>query len=224
MSEERFKRELAGYISLALATVFPTATANEQINSADQNDSAIAEELVNQELSAVISLGSLDVRELSSLEMLSRKYEEVKRFFPKGIEDLSSAAFPTLSDESRSSLFISGLEQRGSQEIPQEFPMGLDPRVVAISQDQYKTAVEVHRLADAASTAFREGRQEEARSNYDELASLLEKKREALYGGFQTIDQLEEAVGAYAVGRNADPQAAGGGAVIFVVIEIYVNS
>ena len=105
-----------------------------------------------------------------------------------------------------------------------EFHPGVKYELVSINAGQLSLAKRVAQIAEACRDAHHAGRNGEARASYDELIRLIEAQRQVLVGDFANIDRVANVVGIHGVGQNGNPAADGdcGGAVIFVIIEIFV--
>lgn len=206
MQDSSFAKEIASYVALALATIGvaqpATAQSGLEMLTFDQSGEMAATERFP------VTIGGLRQNELASIETLVEKYREVEKFIPGG-----------------GSLGKLEFVQRDMGEVLPEnsVPIGIDPRVAAVSREQFNTAQQLHDYVGRISAAMADGNDGSAKDTYQELARFVETERDTLYGNFDSYQQMSEVLGAYSEGRGADSFAAGGGAVIFVIIEIYVS-
>ncbi len=206
MHDSSFAREIATYVALALATVGiaqpATAQSGLEMPTFDQSGGMAATERFP------VTIGGLREKELSSIEALVKKYREVEKFIPGG-GSLGKLEF---------------VKRDMGEGVPDKsVPIGIDPRVAAVSREQFETAQKLHDYVGRISAAMAEGNDGSAKDTYQELARFVETERNTLYGNFESYQQMSEVLGAYSEGRGAGSFAVGGGAVIFVIIEIYVS-
>jgi hypothetical protein len=145
----------------------------------------------------------LSEAEFVSIDKLVRKFEEVRNLLP------STSSLDALQVHN---------------ERPQiTFQPNTKYTIVSIDAEQLAIAKDVSRLAEKVYEAHAAGQHEAARGHYDDLQSLLKLKREAFLGDFVNVPEIDGVVGSHAVGRTGNPTEIAGGAVIFVIIEVYIN-
>jgi hypothetical protein len=206
MHDSAFAREIATYVALALAIVGTAQSATAQSGLELPTFDPSGEMAATEQFP--VTIGGLRDKELSSIETLVQKYREVEKFIPGG-GSLGKLEFVK--------------RDMGEGVWDDAVPIGIDPRVAAVSREQFETAQKVHDYVDRISAAMAEGNDGSAKETYQELARFVEAERTALYGNFESYQQMSEVLGAYSEGRGADTLAVGGGAIIFVIIEIYVS-
>lgn len=145
----------------------------------------------------------LSEREITSIEDLVAKYEKIKKLLPSG--------------QSLDTMQLHETKPRVS------FEPGTNYQIVSIQAEQLSLAKDIAGRVERIYSASQSGKHDEARDMYDELQSFLDEKRTTFLGDFLNVPEIDAVIGTHAVGRNGDPQALGGGAIIFVIIEIYVS-
>jgi hypothetical protein len=104
------------------------------------------------------------------------------------------------------------------------FQPDVDYHMIKVNSNQLAVAKQVARLVKHTHDLHTAGDRAGASAAYDELQTFLGRQREELIGDFRNVSQITDAVGMHGVGRGGNPRADGdcGGAVIFVIIEIFI--
>ena len=96
---------------------------------------------------------------------------------------------------------------------------GIEYRKITVHAGQLEVAKHVSKMVNSIYHAYISGRHKEAKEEYSEFGKYLEQKRKELIGDFKTVNEVEDSLALFGVGLN---HADNGGAVIFVIIEVFV--
>ena len=145
------------------------------------------------------TLGDL---ELASLERLVEKYGKISRHLPQG-KSLDALDIHT----SRPAV---------------TFEPGTHYRIISIDAEQLRLAKDIAARVAQVHEAHTAGNHDDARHSYDSLVDYVSTERRAFLGDLKDIPEIDSVIGSHAVGRSGDPHAMNGGAVIFVIAEIFI--
>jgi hypothetical protein len=96
---------------------------------------------------------------------------------------------------------------------------GIEYKKFTVHAGQLEIAKRVSRSVDEIYKAHSGGNEKEAKKQYNEFNRYLERTRKELLGDFRTVQEVEDGLALYGVGLN---HADNGGAVIFVIAEIFI--
>ena len=150
---------------------------------------------------------ALQKNQVDTLESLMKRFEPLKAYL----------AITDHPDDKRG-FDIKTCAPRG------EFQPNTEYALISIYEKQLSIAKRIAQMAEKTHASYQAGRHDEAKSNFAELQRTIEAERRALVGDFAKIDRVSGIVGLHGVGQNGNPAADWdcGGAVIFVIIEIFV--
>jgi len=194
-------KQVRSFVSFALA-MKPLVT----INRPSAGD-ALSDTSVTLKFDHTVNLydAKLSEAKTTSLETLLQKYEPIKEF-------LQIAHSPT---------DVAGFNVSTSSPIV-NFQPNVRYHVVQINGDQLEIAKEVARRAELVYNSHSAGDHTNAKAQFDDLQTYVSQKRDELIGDFKAAGRINDVVGQRGVGQAGQPEAIEGGAVVFVIIEIYV--
>jgi len=198
MIESELPKQVRSFVSFALATK-PSIVLQRHCKNEPLADTALEVRLHGKK--------ALSHSEVSSLESLIKRYEPIKKYL-----------YISDSPEDQAGFKISTC-------CPiVEFKPGVEYHIVKLDAEQLNIAKEVAHHVDRTYALHAAGDRGDARKSYDTLQDYLNRQREKLIGDFRNVQQFTEVIGMHGVGQNGNPRADGdcGGAVIFVIIEIFV--
>lgn len=200
MKTEQFSRELGSFVTLALRQKQPVKLAAHFDGRGNMVDEPIELQLDDP--------SPLSKKEFASIEEMMDKYLLLRRYMPptKRIDELK----------------IVGNEK--DKEIFEKQKKDTDYKMVRIDENQFNIAKKVAQYVERVHGCYEREEHREARKAYDKLHDFLNASRKNFFGDFESVLEIEEAFGSHAIGTNGNPAVASGGAVIFVIIEIYVSS
>jgi hypothetical protein len=200
MTNKDFNKDLGSYISFALRKKEPITLPGHFDKKGNFNNKSVKINFDNE--------NKLSDREFSTIEKLMEKHLLFKKYIPK------SSSLDNLKI-----IKPKKTEFRAYKENPKS-----DYRIVTVNSKQLEIAKNIAKRVDYIHKSYLAERHVDAKKSYLKLQSYLDKKRESLFGDFETIQEVEDSFGLHAVGTNGNPQVMSGGAVVFVIIEIYVSS
>jgi hypothetical protein len=192
MEKQQFGKELNSYISFALK-LKPAINFPGHFGP----NGKFADQPVHLDLDDGEKLTGL---ELSNVEGLIEKYKKLKPYLPSG----------------------GGLEKL--RIVPKEFKQpkstpGIRYKKVTIHANQLEIAKTVAKKVDEIYTAHSNGDEKKAKNAYNELQKYISIQRSAYLGDFKSIREVEDSLAMFGMGLAHEDN---GGAVIFVIIEIFI--
>jgi hypothetical protein len=196
MAEKELAKEVRSFVSFALAQK-PTVSISETCPT--EGSAAIPNNAI--EISFDPKKG-LSEREVSSIDSLMKKYESIKGSLR--------------SREARSQLDIKTCSPGLT------FQADVHYQLLSLNSEQLDVAREVADRVERTHELHTGGKHDAARKEYDDLQKYLTKQRSALLGDLKNVHDFSKVVGSHGVDRRARADSDCGGAVIFVIIEIFV--
>jgi hypothetical protein len=189
--------DIRSFISLALAMEQPKIT----ISASCADEGLFLGKSVDVEFEPEKALSK---KQFSSIDQLIKKYESIKGYIDIGHPQ------EKLKADNCSPIVT--------------FKPSTKYEIIEVSSEQLSLAKEVAQRVVKVHGLHTSGDQKAAKSEYEELQSYVSSKRDTFLGQFRNIRSLNEAVGMRGVGTNGAPRADADctGAVIFVIIEIFV--
>ncbi len=145
---------------------------------------------------------ALSKKELLTLESLMHKFKLLKPYLrPNATLD---------------SLKIVPKEYEEKKSDPEK---GIEYRKITVHAGQLEVAKQVSRMVNDIYHTHTIGNNKEAKEKYNQFNKYLEQTRKELVGDFRTASEVDDSLALYGVGLN---HADNGGAVIFVIAEIFI--
>jgi len=198
MTPSQVGKQVRSFVSFALA-MKPLVTIQRRCPGDTLSDTAVTFKIDDTT--------KLSEQKVSSLETLIRKYEPIKHFLTVSSTPEEAAGLNVLTCSPKV-----------------DFQPDVDYRLIKLNEEQIEVAKEVARLVERTHGLHTSGDNSGAKTAYKDLETYLAKKRADLIGDFKDVGQITQAVGMHGLGQAGNPRADGdcGGAVIFVIIEIFV--
>ena len=200
MNTNEIGKQVRSFVSFALA-VKPSIMAQRHCANEALPGSAIEFKLSDK--------GTLSKSEVSSLESMIKKYEPIKEYLHicDSPEDESGFNIATCSPTVT-------------------FQPDVEYQILKLNSEQLKVAKEVARRVDHTYKLHIAKDHAGAKEAHKNLHHYLEQQRAELIGDFKNVHKITEVVGMHGVGKSVDLMRRAdfdcGGAVIFVIIEIFV--
>jgi hypothetical protein len=195
MSTQQFNKDVSSFVSFALRTKPTISFPGHYDNKGNFVKEPVRIRLEDNDL--------LSEMELSNVEALMEKYSTLKRYLtPEGSLDKLK------------------IVPKDFVQPKDDLKAGLQYKVVSVNAKQLEIAKTVSRKANEILDAYSNGAFRKAKKLYNSLNDYVTKTRLEFINEFVTIREVEDSLGLYGVGLNDEDN---GGAVIFVIIEIFVS-